>query len=111
MEYHVATNRIVLLVDLLDECEKMKDILDFFLQLRQVIPEANILITSRDDPDISQRLQSFSRVRLESYTSEISRDIHQYIDARLETDDRLRWLSPRVKCDITQSLDQKSSGM
>jgi hypothetical protein len=57
-------NKIILLIDALDECGRRKDVLDFISNLKEATRYINILITSRDESDIQEALHSFTRLRI-----------------------------------------------
>jgi hypothetical protein len=103
--------RVILLIDALDECNKRNEVLEFISVVQEATENINILITSRDEPDIRAALPTFARTRLENWSIEMNRDIRAYLNHRLERDPRLQWLAASVKIDIARSLDAKSAGM
>jgi hypothetical protein len=104
-------NKIILLIDALDECGRRKDVLDFISNLKEATRYINILITSRDESDIQEALHSFTRLRIESRLNDMDRDIRYFINNRLQSDRKLQWLNSSVKADIAGSLNTKSAGM
>lgn len=102
--------RVALLIDALDECDERGDILSAISSL-SAADNINILITSRAELDIEEGLQNFTLLRIESKLQAVSEDIRAYISHRLEKDQKLRWLSPSLKSDITELLNSRSHGM
>jgi hypothetical protein len=111
IEYHANARPVILLIDALDECEKKEVFFDFMLKLLEDNENVKIMVTSREEIHIEQRLGQFARLRLESFMVNLTDDIHHYVDTRLENDVQFRWLTPGIKSDITQSLDLNSEGM
>jgi hypothetical protein len=102
--------KIILLVDALDECDQRSDILKAISSL-EAADNINILITSRAEVDIQDGLDFFTRLRIESRLSEVDEDIRKYINHRLESDQKLLWLKPSIRSDVMESLNSKSQGM
>lgn len=103
--------KILILVDALDECEQREEVLNFLSKLREDSGKISMLVTSREEADIEGAFQSFSRLRIEKRRPEVDRDIKSYIDQRLEVDAGLKGLPPSVKADIRLSLNGKCAGM
>jgi hypothetical protein len=104
-------NKVILLIDALDECDGRKDFLEFISSLAKTMQNVNILVTSRDEPDIREALHCFARLRMESRLEEMNLDIRYYIDSRLQSESKLQWLNSSVKTDIVSLLNSKSAGM
>jgi hypothetical protein len=103
--------RLILLVDALDECQNPGDLSRTLKSLAGAKGNINVLVTSRDEPDISQALLESRRFSLESHSPEVSEDIRSYIDSRLQSESGFLWLSPSAKADIQRSLNSGSGGM
>jgi hypothetical protein len=103
--------KIVLLVDALDECEKREELLRFLNGVQNEGVNLNILITSRDEADIREAFPQIPRIRIEKRPFEVAKDINRYIESRLEDERRLGWLKPAVKKDIQRSLASRAQGM
>jgi hypothetical protein len=106
-------NRLVLLIDALDECDNRDQVLEFISVIQAAVHNISILITSRDEPDIRATLRKdpFVHIRLENRSEEMDRDIQSYLDSRLKTAPNLQRLPSAVKIDIAQSVNAKSAGM
>lgn len=102
---------ILLLIDALDECQQRQDALEFFSDLQKTMPNARILVTSRDEVDIRTELHSFTQMRIEGHLSEVNQDVEAYINHRLSSDRKLQWLNASVRSDIASLLIEKSAGM
>lgn len=102
----------MLVVDALDECDDCGKILSFISMLQAEDLAVKVLVTSRNELEIEDALSSsFSRLRLEYQRNEVNRDIKVYVEHRLGTDVRLKYLPAAVKTEIQQSLEEKSAGM
>lgn len=103
-------NKIILLIDALDECSKRGDMLTAISNLKEA-DNIQIFITSRAEPEIPEGLDFFRRLKIESNLQAVDLDIRNYINRRLESDRKLLWLKPALKSDIIESLNKKSQGM
>ncbi|KAK8017904.1 hypothetical protein PG991_007094 [Apiospora marii] len=103
--------RILFLIDALDECDQRGDILGFFSRLREKKTRFGVLITSRNDVDIEDELQSVPHLQLEARRTEVDTDIKHYIDQRTETDRNLKCLAATIKGEIKTSLYERAAGM
>lgn len=103
---------LMLVVDALDECDDRGKVLSFISMLQAEDLAVKVLVTSRNELEIEDALSSsFSRLRLEYQRNEVDRDIKVYVEHRLGTDVRLKYLPAAVKTEIQQSLEEKSAGM
>ena len=69
--------KILLLVDALDECDTRGDVLKLLSNVLDSSEQINILITSRDEYDMEDAFESFrscSRVRMNNSRTEIDRE-------------------------------------
>ncbi|KAI9697118.1 MAG: hypothetical protein M1820_007933 [Bogoriella megaspora] len=65
---------------------------------------------SRDDPGIERHLHWASRIRLETRSEHVRKDVKLYIDQRLDGEE-LIWLGSSLKADIAKSLNEKADGI
>ena len=105
------SQRILLLIDAVDECKESGKLLDFLVSLNEEACNIRVLITSRDEVGIRQKLGNVKHIQMEDYITNIDEDINLYISHRLRSEHRLQWLSSSVKNDIKVSLTTKSAGM
>lgn len=75
-------NKIILLIDALDECDKRDNILNAISSLKGA-DNINLLITSRTELDIQEGLYFFNLLRIESNLDAVDEDIRSYISHRL----------------------------
>jgi hypothetical protein len=80
-----SQHRVTIFVNGLDECEGREDILDLFRYLGTQGTLLNILVSSRDEADIREALSEFPRMRLETASACLDRDIDSHINYRLAT--------------------------
>jgi hypothetical protein len=80
-------------------------------QLRTLELRMNILVTSRNVKDINDRFEGAGRLPIESRLSEMTEDINSYVTSRIDTDNRLRQLSPALRQHITDVLNDRAQGM
>jgi hypothetical protein len=106
-----SQHRVTIFVDGLDECEGREDILDLFRQLGTQGTLLNILVSSRDEADIREALSEFPRMRLETASACLDRDIDSYINHRLAHDRDFKWLKPYFQQIISQRLSTQAKGM
>jgi hypothetical protein len=103
-------SNITLLIDALDECQNSNEITDVLNNIKQEAA-IKIFVTGRDETRINSSLGNCIRIRLEARDGEVSEAIRSYIQARLDTEVRLQWLSPSFKENILKTLLSKSGGM
>lgn len=104
-------HRVVIVVDALDECGSREDILQFFRKLGTQGSLLNILVSGRDQTDISDMLSDFPRLPLEAAWASIDRDIDYYINYRLSHERDFMWLKQNYKQIIRDRLNAKAMGM
>jgi len=108
----IATqNRVTILVDALDECERHRDILSFLQRLGTKGLLFNILVSSRDEANIREALSEFPRMPLEASSVCLNRDIDSYINHRLSHDREFRWLKESFQQTIRERLSTQAKGM
>jgi hypothetical protein len=96
--------RLIIVIDGLDECpmERRWDLLRFVIALASS-DNASILVVSRREVDIEEKLKSFSTISLEQEQINLKEDMHKVIQKEFE--DMEKWghfLS--LKDEITKSL-------
>ena len=106
-----SQHRVTILVDALDECERREDLLDFLCKLARQGGHLNILVSSRDETDIRDTLSDFPRMRLESASACLDRDIDYYINYRLGHEPDFKWLKQTFKQTIRERLSAQANTM
>jgi hypothetical protein len=103
------SNRIYLLMDALDECLERDKLLDIIGQIVQ--QNINLLITSRKERDITERLAESIEVTIDLKGDGIDADIALRVHKCLECDKRLRKWPLKIKQQILNALVKKADGM
>lgn len=104
-------HRVTILIDGLDECQGRQDILGFIQQLSKRGKFCKILVSSRDEVDIREVLSESPRMRLETASEYLDRDIDNYISHRLGHDREFKWLKQSFQKTIRESLSSQARGM
>jgi hypothetical protein len=111
LQLFAEENKLILMIDAIDECEGRESLLEFIGILGNEMENISLLITSRNEPDIHDRLLFCERVTLESHLKEMDHDVKSYIDNRLKSDQNLQWLDASVKAEIRSYMKRRSGGM
>ena len=110
---------ITILVDSLDEAlssEQGVTIVDLLSNLEQLPPQVRFILTSRPEPRVENKFLAASRMSLSdlAYTSENNKDIADYVEHRIQHDDRLTSkvaaLSPAKAAALWALITAKASG-
>ena len=109
-------SRAYLVLDALDECKERQTLLSLMEVLAgRKDASLHILATSRKERDIEEELELLTDAdnRICIQTAIVNRDIHAYIQLRLQTDKTLkRWRGrPDVRREIEDGLKEKADGM
>ena len=102
---------VTLLLDGLDECEPRQDLLSWLTEIAKNGDPIRVLATSRDELDIGQALQDFTRIRIETHRANVNEDIQLYTKARLEFEPGLHRLRSPLRSEIALCISRKSTGM
>jgi ankyrin repeat domain-containing protein 50 len=105
------SQRTYLIVDALDECSERKDIL---LALRRIIEasvQVNVLVTSREEHDISEGLRDVIPKSVSLECGGLDKDIERHIQRCLEKDGEWRKDPSYVKKEIQDALVKGAHGM
>lgn len=111
----VSFDHTYIICDALDECGDRNECMDDIkMMISWALPQMHFLATSRAEKDIEDSLETYikaeGKIRMDN--SLINEDIKAYIEARLQTDSRLkRWQSADWATKITTELSSKADGM
>jgi hypothetical protein len=111
LQWFAEENKIILVIDAIDECEAREGLLGFIGILGNEMENISLLVTSRNESDIHDRLFSCERVTLESHLKEMDHDVGSYIENRLKSDQNLQWLDMSIKTEIRCYMKRRSGGM
>lgn len=105
-----------IVLDALDECEERDHLFEVLEEMgRWEDVNIHLLLTSRDEKDIKDSLESIdmNQDHIKLSAAVTKEDIRTYIRERLKTDRALkRWRGhPEVQGEIEKSLTEKSDGM
>lgn len=105
--------KLYVLIDALDESQKATKVCQLLRKICNEDTQLNvkILVTGRHTESLEQNLGNDLQIRLNDHKKEVSRDIDTYINGRIQSDQRLQWLPPNVKKDVTAILNQNSKSM
>ncbi|KAK4889578.1 hypothetical protein LTR27_011656 [Elasticomyces elasticus] len=101
--------------DGIDEClegdDVRQNVLSGIEELSERIPNARMLVTSRDIPDVRFLMEKLGAEQLSITVETADPDIEKYVSAQLSRDHKLSRLDPATKDLIRQTLAQKADGM
>ena len=108
---------VTILIDALDECRpgKRHELLGALdLVLERSAQLVKVMVSSRDDVDITLRLQRHPNIYISIYDNR--KDIHRFIDSEIQKAQHDRRLlkgtvSPELTTLITRNLAKKAGGM
>jgi hypothetical protein len=110
---------LFIIFDAVDECPKKEreelraEVLELIIEVNnQSLSNIHLLITSRPEQDIKEKLMDLPTLRsLSIQGSQVDSDIQQYIGSQLSTDPKLNKLSIDVKASIEKTLMDGADGM
>jgi hypothetical protein len=106
----LAKSNCWIVIDSLDECSDRGNLIELVDQLTSTGPLHQWFFASQPAALIDLKHDfTFSKVEIRNET--VDRDIHMYVNARLDEEVRLRRLSDEKKSTIKQALVDKSDGM
>lgn len=100
--------KLTIVIDALDECVDRVELLTT-LKTVQKVANVNILITSREEPDIKVELEGFPTLPIKPES--VNADISLFIREEMTRRPQLRKLKPELKTDIQMTLVDKAQGM
>ena len=108
------SHRTFVILDALDECKAGTDRQELLDQIKEMInlssKHLNILVTSRREKDIEDKLMPVITTRIPLEDSDVDSDIALHIRNCLKTDDELQW-GDDTKKQIEEVLCKKANGM
>ena len=99
----------LIVIDALDECEDLENLLDAILVLNQ--SGARLLVVSRPLQMIKDSFSEFPWLSLEDMSREVSADISLHVTREIDSHRRLRIAGVDLKKEITHTLCNKADGM
>lgn len=79
-------SKVLVVIDALDECNEVDGTRKALIsELQKLQPQLNLLVTSRDMPNVQRQLQDAARLEIQASDE----DIRNYIDERIYSSDRL----------------------
>lgn len=102
-----ADSPLYIILDGLDECAKRSDLLDLLRNFS--LPNLHILVTSRPEADIEEVFTGEAQLHMDE--TRVRSDIYTHIEWRLDNDERLKFIKPKLKDEIKETLIAKSAGM
>lgn len=105
--------RVFILVDALDECSEGLVRSRFFKEILSLLPQTNLLVTSRLPDTIARKFDDFARLDIEAKTE----DLNHYLTSRISTEDHLSMLLNKnkrkksVESGIIECITDKALGM
>ena len=101
-----------ILVDALDECLNMEEILNFIENLHKLaLKQCHLLVTSRREPQIADVIMPMEPIEIDMCQMPIDADIKIYIDTMLHSSPELRRWGKNDKDLIRNVLLEKANGM
>lgn len=104
-------SRVFIVVDALDECSEDNGVRDLFLaQLRYLLPNIRLLVTSRDITSLGHAFEDATRLEIRANED----DMRTYLQVRIEEQALLRSHikdDPSLKDTIINTIINKANGM
>ena len=101
-----------ILIDALDECLKVREILDFIQILHAWdLDQCHLLVTSRKEPQIVDSMRSIKLMEVDMSQMPVDNDIKRYIEFVLQSSPDLAKWNENEKVLIRDALFGKAKGM
>ena len=101
-----------ILIDALDECIDLIEILAFIETLHKWdLWKCHLLVTSRKEQQIVESMMAMKPMEVDMSQMPVHKDIEKYIDYTLHSFVELKKWGPKEKCLIKQVLLKKAEGM
>lgn len=98
-----------IVIDALDECKDIENLLDAILVLKQ--GGMRLFVISRPLQVIKENFSGFAWLSLENMSRQVSADIDLHVTRELDSNRRLRIAGAALKKEITRTLCDKADGM
>ena len=99
----------LLVVDALDECIDVEDLLGALAELRK--GGIRLFVTSRSLQIIKDSFSGLRSIDMDMMKYEVSTDIKLHVTRELDSDRRLRIVDPGLKAEMSSALCDKADGM
>ena len=101
-----------MILDALDECSDLEDLLEFFEIVPQWDnPRLHILVTSRRVKDIEESIESLTTKQISIEGALVNQDVHKFIQERLRKDPKLKKWPEKTRMEIEEALMSRADGM
>ncbi|KAF8842074.1 hypothetical protein BDN67DRAFT_421112 [Paxillus ammoniavirescens] len=101
-------DEVYVLIDALDECDSQAELLEWMQSLQSSTNGLHLLVTSRPDRIIEDRMSNFSHVRISLDSELLDDDIKTYVDERVDGSDDLKLLMTE---EMKKKLRVRGDGM
>lgn len=103
--------KVLIIIDALDECVEVGGTRrELVNELQKLQPKVNLLVTSRDIPNIRRQLGGAARLEIQASDE----DIQKYIEDRISSSDRLSMYvekDPNIRNHMVDTVIQNAKGM
>ena len=111
-EIALGFSEIYIILDALDECTEKEKLLELIKRIAKwERGKPHILVTSRKEKDIEDKLKPLCTESLDLETAPIDADIQLHVWKELDRDQKLQELSAPLKEEIKEKLANKAHGM
>lgn len=104
-----------IVIDALDECPEesctREEMLDGIQALHDRCPTVRLLLTSRKEADISERMDEMSASISSIPTQKVNQDVRTYVAREISRDRKLKKLDTVIKLEIESTICAKADGM
>src|SRR5579859_3464676 len=99
-----GSHQTYLIMDALDECSERKELLKTIRQVIQTLAQVNMLVTGREEQDITEGLQGVISNSISLECGGLNADIKRYIHKCLENDGEWQTCEPTIKQEVQEAL-------
>jgi hypothetical protein len=108
----IAKGEVYIVVDALDECIEREELLLVLSEMADMKPQnLHILVTSRQERDILEGLETVVTGAISLEGSKIDKDIAVHVHSQVVQHPKLKKWPDSVKSDIEETLVAKAQGM
>jgi NACHT domain len=100
-------SEVFIVIDALDECPEREGIRGFIPEVRKLLPNAHLLVTSRHNPAIEHEFKKAARLEIRA----TDKDIKSYVDGRIREQPEFIREDSTLRSAILDTIIQKADGM